>query len=50
MSKDEAIEAMNAKLSELVIYVEMIIYLLLYNFHKCTFKSGSNKLFIPNQI
>ena len=29
---------MNAKISVLVIYVEAIIYLLLYNLHDCTFK------------
>ena len=29
---------MNARISVLVICVEAIIYLLLYNFHDCTFK------------
>ena len=29
--------AMNAKISEFVICVETIIYLLLYNLHDCTF-------------
>ena len=29
---------MNAKISEFVICVEAIIYLLLYNLHDCTFK------------
>ena len=31
--------AMNAKISVLVIYVETIIYLLLYNLHDCAFKN-----------
>ena len=30
---------MNVKLSVLVIYVEAIIYLLLYNLHHCTFNN-----------
>ena len=30
---------MNAKISAFVIYVEAIIYLLLYNFHDCSFKN-----------
>ena len=30
---------MNAKISVLIIFVEAIIYLLLYNLHDCTFKS-----------
>ena len=29
---------MNAKISVFVIYVEAIIYLVLYNLHDCTFK------------
>ena len=33
---------MNAKISVFVIYVETIIYLLLYNLHDCTF-NGWNK-------
>ena len=31
---------MNAKISVFVIYVEAIIYLLLYKSHDCTFKSN----------
>ena len=31
---------MNAKISVLIIFVEAIIYLLLYNLHDCTFKIG----------
>ena len=31
---------MNAKISVFVICVEVIIYLLLYNFPDCTFKGG----------
>ena len=34
---------MNAKLSMFVIGVEMIIYLLLYNLHDCTFKTFDEK-------
>ena len=34
---------MNAKISELVICVEAIIYLLLHNFHNCTFEEISEK-------
>ena len=30
---------MNAKISAFVIFVEGIIYLLLYNLHDCTFKN-----------
>ena len=33
---------MNVKISLLVICVEAIIYLLLYNLHDCTFKSEHN--------
>ena len=33
---------MNAKISVFVIYVEPIIYLLLYNLHDCTFKVNYN--------
>ena len=29
---------MNAKISELVISIEAIVYLLLHNLHDCTFK------------
>ena len=36
--------AMNAKLSVFVICIEAIIYMLLYNFHDCTFKIS-----IPHQ-
>ena len=35
--------AMNAKTSVFVICIEEIIYLLLYNFHDCTFKGGNYK-------
>ena len=31
---------MNAKISVFVIYVEAIIYLVLYNLHDCTFNEG----------
>ena len=31
---------MNAKMSTFVIYVEAIIYLLLYDLHDCTFKDS----------
>ena len=31
--------ALNAKISEFVICAKEIIYLLLYNFHECTFKA-----------
>ena len=31
---------MNARISVFVIFVEAIIYLLLYNLHDCTFNSG----------
>ena len=31
---------MNVKVSVLVIYVETIIYLLLYNLHDCAFKNN----------
>ena len=30
--------AMNVKISVLVVFIEAIIYLLLYNLHDCTFK------------
>ena len=33
---------MNAKISVFIIYVETIIYLLLYNLHDCTFKEIFN--------
>ena len=33
--------AANAKMSVLVICVEVIIYLLLYNLNECTFKSAT---------
>ena len=33
---------MNAKISVLVICVETIMYLLLYNLHDCNFKSETN--------
>ena len=32
---------MNTKMSVFVIFVEAIIYLLLYNLHDCTFKGNS---------
>ena len=35
---------MNAKLSVFVIGVEVIIYLLLYNLHDCTFKCANPKI------
>ena len=35
---------MNGKLSVFVICIDAIIYMLLYNFHDCTFK-----IFIPHQ-
>ena len=31
---------MNAKISLFIVYVEAIIYLLLYNLHDCAFKVG----------
>ena len=34
--------AMNAKISVFVIFAEMILYLLLYNLHDCTFNSEKN--------
>ena len=36
---------MNAKISVFVICVEVIIYLLLYNLHDCTFKNDEKMLF-----
>ena len=36
---------MNVKLSEYVIYVKVVIYLLLCNSHDCTFKFKSDQLF-----
>ena len=36
---------MNAKISALVICVEAIIYLLLYNLHDCTFNYKKKKIF-----
>ena len=36
---------MKAKVSGFAIYVEAIIFLLLYNLHDCTFKSGSHYSF-----
>ena len=36
---------MNVKMSVFVICVKVIIYLLLYNFHDCTFKSRKNVMF-----
>ena len=34
---------MNAKISVIIICVEAVIYLLLYNLHDCTFKSETNE-------
>ena len=44
---------MNAKISVFVIYVEVIIYLLFYNLHECTFNStpdSVNKMWKINQF
>ena len=35
---------MNSKISVFVIYVEAIIYLLVYNLHDCIFKGSSGKI------
>ena len=40
---------MNAKMSVFVIYVEAIIYLLLYNFHDCTFEQV-NLFIFPGKV
>ena len=45
----QARKATNVKLSWVVIYVKVIIYLLLYNLHECIFKSESYHLFIPKE-
>ena len=37
---------MNVKISVFVIYVEAIIYLLLYNLHDCTFNLKSGKVYL----
>ena len=37
---------MNAKISVFVIYVEVIIYLLLYNLHDCAFNLLDQSIFI----
>ena len=39
----------NVKLSDFVIYVKAIIYLLLYSLYVCAFKSGSPHFFILKQ-
>ena len=36
---------MNVKISVLVTCVEVIMYLLLYNFHDCTFKGATKSYF-----
>ena len=41
---------MNAKISVIIICVEAIIYLLLYNLHDCTFKSETNETFEKKQL
>ena len=41
---------MNAKISVIIICVEAIIYLLLYNLHDCTFKSETNEIFKKKQL
>ena len=41
---------MNAKISLIIICVEAIIYLLLYNLHDCTFKSETNEIFEKKQL
>ena len=41
---------MNAKLSMFVICVEAIIYVLLYNFHGCTFKVAGTRMEYPEGV
>ena len=41
---------MNAKISVFVIWVEAIIYLLLYNLHDCAFKNEQKGFLSSNEI
>ena len=41
---------MNEKISVLLICVDLIIYLILYNLHETTFKHKSHKMVKPTQI